>query len=188
MTQELDKNGRPKLYCANCGERMNYTYTQQWFGSSGYRYWTYWCLKHEGRTFTSTAEVEVELQRLNDLGYRDRGYNHNLDRDLKVDSVSNWQGGDTEYFVGYSEPMGEPVPWQFHSQHCMMKFLQRADIIQQIVPIITANRAKPIIPAKKPRKKRESKIDLPDYNDMNERMSDMNEKMNSMQKRILGLI
>ena len=174
MTQELDKNGRPKLYCANCGERMNYTYTQQWFGSSGYKYWTYWCLKHEGRTFTSTAEVEVELQRLNALGYRDRGYDHKRDSDLKVDSVSNWQGGDTEYFVAYSEPVGEPVPWQFHSQHCMMEFLQRADIIQQVLPIITANRAKPIIPAKKPRKKPQRKNSLPD--------------MSAMEKRIAGLI
>ena len=38
MTQELDKNGRPKIYCANCGKRMNYTYTQQWFGCSGYKW------------------------------------------------------------------------------------------------------------------------------------------------------
>ena len=55
-----------------------------------------------------------------------------------------------------------------------MEFLQRADIIRQILPIITANRAEPIIPAKKPRKKPQRKIDLPDYN--------------AMEKRILGLI
>ena len=174
MTQELDKNGRPKLYCANCGKRMHYTYTQQWFGTSGYKYWSYWSLKDKGRTFLTREEAEVELQRLNALGYRNRGYDSMRDGDLKVDSVNSYRSQQTEYFVDYSEPLGEPVPYQFHSQECMMEFLQRADIIQQIVPIITANRAEPIIPAKKPRKKPQRKIDLPDYN--------------AMEKRILGLI
>ena len=174
MTQELDKNGRPKLYCANCGKRMNYTYTHQWFGSSGYKYWSYWNLKEQGRTFATVEEAEVELQRLNALGYRNRGYDSVSDGDLKVDSANDYSSDTRTYFVPYSEPVGEPVPWQFHSKECMFEFLQRADIIRQILPIITANRAKPIIPAKKPRKKPQRKIDLPDYN--------------AMEKRILGLI
>ena len=174
MTQELDKNGRPKLYCANCGKRMNYTYTHQWFGSSGYKYWSYWNLKEQGRTFATVEEAEVELQRLNALGYRNRGYDSVSDGDLKVDSANDYSSDTRTYFVPYSEPVGEHIPWQFHSQQCMMEFLQRADIIRQILPIITANRAEPIIPAKKPRKKPQRKIDLPDYN--------------AMEKRILGLI
>ena len=74
------------------------------------------------------------------------------------------------YYVAYSEPVGEPVPWQFHSQEYMMQFLQRTDIIRQILPIIEANRAEPIIPVKKPRKKRQVKNDLPDYNAMSRRL------------------
>ena len=174
MTQELDKNGRPKIYCANCGKRMNYTYTQQWFGSSGYRYWGYYDLKKVNRTYNTREEAEVELQRLNALGYRERGWSSTDDKELQVRTVNGYGREMPEYFVDYSEPVGEPVPWQFHSQQCMMKFLQRADIIQQIVPIIQANKAEPIIPAKKPRKKPQRKIDLPDYN--------------AMEKRILGLI
>ena len=76
--------------------------------------------------------------------------------------------------VEYSEPVGEPIPYQFHSKDCMHTFLQRPDIMAQILPIITANRAKPIIPAKKPRKKRESWNSLPD--------------ISAMEKRIAGLI
>mgnify|MGYP004457694517 FL=1 len=175
MTQELDKNGRPKIYCANCGKRMNYTYTQQWFGCSGYKHWSYWNLKNEGRLFRTRAEAEVELQRLNALGYRNRQYSGIGNSELKVEDFSSYYGDTRDrYYVEYSEPVGEPVPWQFHSQDCMMTFLQRPDIIRQILPIIEANRAKPIIPAKKPRKKPQRKIDLPDYN--------------AMEKRILGLI
>ena len=174
MTQELDKNGRPKIYCANCGKRMNHTYTQQWYGSSGYRYWGYWDLRQVNRTYNTREEAEVELQRLNALGYRDRDWSSNGDEGLQVREVNGYSSQQTEYFVPYSEPVGEPVPFQFHSQQCMMEFLQRSDIIRQILPIIEANRAKPIIPAKKPRKKPQRKIDLPDYN--------------AMEKRILGLI
>ena len=47
-----------------------------------------------------------------------------------------------------------------------MSFLQRADIMAQIIPIIEANKAEPIIPEKKPRKQREKKIDLTDYDAM----------------------
>ena len=174
MSEELDKNGRPKIYCANCGKRMNHTYTQQWYGSSGYRHWGYWDLKQVNRTYYTREEAEVELQRLNALGYRNRGYDSMRDGDLKVDSVNSYRSQQTEYMVEYSEPVGEPIPYQFHSKDCMHTFLQRPDIMAQILPIITANRAEPIIPAKKPRKKPQRKIDLPDYN--------------AMEKRILGLI
>ena len=51
-----------------------------------------------------------------------------------------------------------------------MQFLQRPDIIRQIVPIIEANRAEPVIPVKKPRKKRQVKNDLPDYDAMSKRL------------------
>ena len=171
MTQELDKNGRPKIYCANCGKRMNYTYTQQWFGCSGYKHWSYWNLKDEGRVFITRAEAEVELQRLNALGYRNRQYSGVGNSELKVEEFSSYYGDTRDrYYVEYSEPVGEPVPWQFHSQDCMMTFLQRPDIIRQILPIIEANRAEPIIPVKKPRKKRQVKNDLPDYNAMSRRL------------------
>ena len=53
MTQELDKNGRPKIYCANCGKRMNYTYTQQWCGCSGYKHYGYWTLRENKRVFNT---------------------------------------------------------------------------------------------------------------------------------------
>ena len=109
------------------------------------------------------------------MGYRNRQYSGIGNSELKVEDFSSYYGDTRDrYYVEYSEPVGEPVPWQFHSQDCMMKFLQRPDIIRQIVPIIEANRAEPIIPVKKPRKKRQVKNDLPDYN--------------AMEKRILGLI
>lgn len=169
MTQELDKNGRPKIYCANCGKRMAYTSTQQWFGCDGYKHWSYWNLYgEEGGVFSTRAEAEIELQRLEGLGYINRGWDSVQNRSLKVDSYD--RGGE-EYYVEYSEPIGEPVPYQFHSQQCMMEFLQRPDIIRQIVTIIEANRVEPVIPAKKPRKKREAKIDLPDYESMEKRIS-----------------
>ena len=174
MTQELDKNGRPKIYCANCGKRMNYTYTQQWFGCSGYKHWTYWNLERDGRAFRTRAEAEVELQRLNALGYRNRQYSGIGNSELKVEDFSSYYGDTRDrYYVEYSEPVGEPVPWQFHSQDCMMTFLQRPDIIRQIVPIIEANRAEPVIPAKKPRKPRQVKNDLPDYNAMSRRLENI---------------
>ena len=168
MSEELDKNGRPKIYCANCGKRMNHTYTQQWYGSSGYRYWGYWDLRQVNRTYNTRADAEVELQRLNALGYRDRGWSSNKDDELNVRVVNGYRG--TEYVVEYSEPIGEPVPYQFHSKECMFEFLQRPDIIRQIVPIIEANRAEPVIPVKKPRKKRQVKNDLPDYDAMSKRL------------------
>ena len=61
-------------------------------------------------------KAEVELRRLNALGYRNRGYDSMRDGDLKVDSVNSYRSQQTEYFVDYSEPLGEPVPYQFHSQ------------------------------------------------------------------------
>ena len=173
MTQELDKNGRPKIYCANCGKRMNHTYTQQWYGSSGYRYWGYWDLKQVNRTYLNRADAEVELQRLNALGYRDRGWSSTDNVPLHIREVNGYSSQQTEYLVEYSEPVGEPVPYQFHSKDCMHTFLQRADIMEQILPIIEANKTEPIIPAKKPRKKREAKIDLPDYNAMSRRLENI---------------
>jgi len=170
MTQELDKNGRPKIYCANCGKRMNYTYTQQWFGCSGYKHWSYWNLKENNRVFNTREEAEVELQRLNALGYRNKRYAGVSNEDLKIDYTTPYDEEGRHYYVEHSEPVGEPVPWQFHSQECMMEFLQRPDIIRQILPIIDANRAEPIIPVKKPRKKRQVKNDLPDYNAMARRL------------------
>ena len=74
------------------------------------------------------------------------------------------------YYVEYTEVIDEAVPWQFHSQQCMMDFLQRPDIIRQILPIIEANRAEPKVAKKKSRKKREVKIDLPDYEAMAKRL------------------
>jgi len=174
MTQELDKNGKPKIYCANCGTRMNHTYTHQWYGSSGYRYWGYWDLKQVNRMYLNRSDAEVELQRLNALGYKYRGWHSNEDKELQIREVGGYGREAIEYVVEYSEPVGEPIPYQFHSKDCMHTFLQRPDIMAQILPIITANRAKPIIPAKKPRKKRESWNSLPD--------------ISAMEKRIAGLL
>ena len=174
MTQELDKNGRPKIYCANCGKRMNYTYTQQWFGCSGYKWHGYWQLRDDDRNvFGTRQEAEVELRRLEGLGYRSRGYDGISDKDLVIDYSTPYGQEDGHYYIEYSEPVGEPVPWQFHSQQCMMEFLQRSDIIRQILPIIEANRAEPIVPAKKPRKPRQVKNDLPDYNAMSRRLENI---------------
>ena len=170
MSEELDKNGRPKLYCANCGKRMNYTYTHQWFGCSGYKWYGYWQLRNKRRVFGTRQEAEVELRRLEGLGYRNRNYNGVSNEDLKIEYSTPYGQEDGHFYIEHSEPVGEPVPFQFHSQECMMKFLQRPDIIKQILPIITANRHAPIIPAKKPRKKPQRKIDLPDYNAMKERV------------------
>ena len=172
MTQELDKNGRPKLYYANCGKRMNYTYTQQWFGCSGYKHHSYWNLKENNRVFNTREEAQVEIQRLNALDYRNRHYAGVGNSNLKVDTYEYDREG-LKYYVEYSEPVGEPVPWQFHSQQCMMEFLQRPDIIRQILPIIEANRAEPIVPAQKPRKPRPVKNDLPDYNAMSRRLENI---------------
>ena len=55
----------------------------------------------------------------------------------------------------------------------MMTFLQRPDIIRQILPIIEANKAEPVIPVKKPRKPRQVKNDLPDYNAMSRRLENI---------------
>ena len=116
MTQELDKNGRPKVYCANCGKRMNYTYTQQWFRCSGYKWYGYWQLRNERRVFGTRQEAEVELRRLEGLGYRSRNYAGISNEDLKIDSAMPYGQEDMHYYIEHSEPVGEPVPWQFHSQ------------------------------------------------------------------------
>jgi hypothetical protein len=45
--------------------------------------------------------------------------------------------------------------------------------MSQILPIIEANKAEPIIPVRQPRKKREVKIDLPDYDSMAKRLGNL---------------
>ena len=169
MTQELDKNGRPKVYCANCGKRMNYTYTQQWFGCSGIKTNHYYHLKDSGQVYATRQEAEARLIELESTGHDYRGYDGNSNRPLEVSVMERYLQPDT-YYVEYTEVIGEAVPWQFHSQQCMMEFLQRSDIIRQILPIIEANRAEPKVAKKKPRKKREVKIDLPDYEAMTKRL------------------
>lgn len=163
MTQELDKNGNPKLYCKNCGKRMTYSYTQRWFGTDGYIHHGYWDLQDQGQVYDNRQEAELQLQELlnsdDALGYQVRN-----EEPLHVEETH--YGNPSKYYVEYSERVGEPVPYQFHSQGCMMSFLQRADIMAQIIPIIEANKAEPIIPEKKPRKQREKKIDLTDYDAM----------------------
>ena len=169
MTQELDKNGRPKVYCANCGKRMNYTYTQQWFGCSGIKSHHFWDLQHVGQVYATRQEAEARLRELESTGHTYRGYDGNSNRPLEVSTMERY-GRNDSYYVEYTEVVGEAVPWQFHSQQCMMEFLQRPDIIRQILPIIEANRAEPKVAKKMPRKKREVKIDLPDYEAMAKRL------------------
>tara|TARA_B110000211_G_scaffold144850_1_gene165285 strand:- start:688 stop:1206 length:519 start_codon:yes stop_codon:yes gene_type:complete len=166
---ELDKNGRPKIYCANCGKRMNYTYTQQWFGTNGIKTHHYYHLSAIGQVYDTRQEAEARLRDLESTGHDYRGYDGNSNRALEVDVMQSY-GSPDRYYVEYSEVIGEAVPFQFHSQQCMMEFLQRADVIQQILPIIEANRAEPKVAKKKPRKKREVKIDLPDYDAMAKRL------------------
>ncbi len=172
MTQELDKNGKPKLYCANCGKRMHYTYTQQWFGTNGVKTYHYYSLQNSGQVYATRQEAEARLRELESEGHDYRGYDGNSNQPLKVSVMERWQQPDT-YYVEYTEVVGEAVPFQFHSQDCMMSFLQRVDIIQQILPIVEANRAEPIIPAKQPRKPRKVKVDLPDYDAMSKRLGDL---------------
>ena len=64
-------------------------------------------LKERNRTFTTVEEAEVELQRLSALGYRDRGYDSTGNADLKVDFVRDYRTANEDYFVAYSEPVGE---------------------------------------------------------------------------------
>ena len=139
MTQELDKNGRPKIYCANCGKRMAHTYQQQWFGCSGYKHLSYWGLREENGIFHTREDAEVELRRLEGLGYKNRGYWNNHTLDLEIDETNVYDSQTIDYYIEHSVPIDEPVPFQFHSQQCMMEFLQRPDIIRQILPIIEAN-------------------------------------------------
>ena len=107
------------------------------------------------------------------MGYRCRNYAGISNEDLKIEYTTPYGQEDGHYYIEHSEPLGEPVPWQFHSQQCMMTFLQRPDIIRQILPIIEANRAEPVIPVKKPRKPRQVKNDLPDYNAMSRRLENI---------------
>jgi len=177
MTQELDKNGRPKIYCKNCGKRMAHTYQQQYYGTSGYLHHNWWGLKEKGEVFDNRQEAELRLQELLNTGHRNRGFGANANEPLKVEFMEGYNHSygsrpDT-YYVEYSEYVCEPIPFQFHSMSCMHEFLQRPDIIEQILPIIEANKREPIIPEKKPRKKREAKIDLPDYDAMATRIKEI---------------
>ena len=172
MTQELDKNGRPKIYCKNCGKRMAHTMNQQYYGTDGYEHYWYYQLQARDEVFDNRAEAELFLQRLINEGYMNRRYLEA--RPLKIDTLEPYNsGGRTMYYVEYSRYVCEPVDYQFHSQSCMLEFLQRPDIMAQILPIIEANKAEPIIPVKQPRKKREVKIDLPDYDSMAKRLGSL---------------
>ena len=172
MTQELDKNGNPKLYCKNCGKRMAHTYQQQYYGTSGYLHNGWWNLKEKGEVFRTRQEAELHLQDLLNQGHsNNRQYSGNGNEPLKVDRMQGYDSRPDTYYVEYSERVCEPIDFQFHSQSCMLEFLHNPDIMEQILPIIEANKKEPIIPAKKPRKKREAKIDLPDYESMEKRIS-----------------
>jgi len=172
MTQELDKNGRPKIYCKNCGKRMAHTINQQYYGTDGYEHYWYYELRDRGEVFDNRAEAELFLQRLLNEGHMNRRYHPA--RPLKINTLEPYNsGGRTMYFVEYSRYICEPVDYQFHSQSCMLEFLQRPDIMLQILPIIEANKAEPIIPVRQPRKKREVKIDLPDYDSMAKRLGNL---------------
>ena len=82
---------------------------------------SYWYLKDKGRTFRTREEAEVELQRLNALGYRNRQYSGIGNSELQVEELNSYYGDTRDrYYVEYSEPVGEPVPFQFHSQECMI--------------------------------------------------------------------
>ena len=167
---ELDKNGRPKIYCANCGKRMNYTYTQQWFGTNGIKTHHYYHLSSIGQVYNTRQEAEARLRELESTGHDYRGYDGNSNRPLQIDIMYNY-GSPDRYYVEYSEVIGEAVPFQFHSQQCMMDFLQRADVIQQIMPIIDAHKAEPIVPAAKTRKKRVIKsATLPSYAELDAKL------------------
>ena len=167
---ELDKNGRTKIYCANCGKRMNYTYTQQWFGTNGIKTHHYYHLSSIGQVYNTRQEAEARLRELESTGHDYRGYDGNSNRPLQIDIMYNY-GSPDRYYVEYSEVIGEAVPFQFHSQQCMMDFLQRADVIQQIMPIIDAHKAEPIVPAAKTRKKRVIKsATLPSYAELDAKL------------------
>ena len=177
MTQELDKNGNPKLYCKNCGKRMAHTYQQQYYGTSGYIYHGWWSLKEKGEVFSTRQEAELHLQDLLNQGHSNRGCYGNANEPLKVEFMGGYNHSygsrpDT-YYVEYSEYVCEPIDFQFHSQSCMHTFLQRPDIIEQVLPIIEANKTEPKIAKKQPRKKREVKIDLLDYDAMSKRISEV---------------
>ncbi len=171
MTQELDKNGRPKIYCANCGKRMARTSTQQWYGTDGYEHYWFYELQDRGEVFDNREEAELFLQQCLNEGFMNRRYSET--RRLKIDTLVPYnQGGRTQYYVEYSRRVSDTIEYQFHSQDCMRNFLQRPDIMSQIIPIIEANRAEPIKPVvvSKPRKKTYSKVSLPDYESMAKRL------------------
>jgi len=169
MTRELDKNGKPKIYCKNCGKRMAYTYGQQYFGTTGYANYHYYQLVERNEVFATRHEAEAHLQLLTEAGHRWHGWSGNGDEPLKVDTMSRYNHPD-EYYITYSERICDPVEFQFHSQSCMLEFMQRPEVIAQMLPVIEQYKAEPKVAKKKPRKKREVKIDLPDYEAMTKRL------------------
>ena len=169
MTQELDKNGRPKIYCKNCGKRMAYTYGQQYFGTTGYVNYHYYQLVERNEVFATRHEAEAHLQLLTEAGHRWHGWHGNGDEPLELETMSRYNQPD-EYYIKYSERICDPIEFQFHSQSCMLEFLLRPEIITQMLPVIEEHKAEPKVAKKKPRKKREVKIDLPDYEAMTKRL------------------
>ena len=176
MTQELDKNGKPKIYCKNCGKRMAHTANQQYFGTTGYTNHYFWKLRDIGEVYTNREEANAQLQRLTNAGHRWRGYVHEQDEPLRIATMhpSYQQDGSTLYYVEYTERVSDPIDFQFHSQNCMLEFLRRPDIIAQMLPIIDAHKAEPIVPAAKPRKKRVIKSTiLPSYAELDAKLGGM---------------
>lgn len=167
---ELDKNGKPKLYCKNCGKRMAYTYQQQYFGTSGYANYHYWQLVERNEVFATRHEAEAHLQLLTEAGHRWHGWHGNGDEPLELETMSRYNQPD-EYYIKYSERICDPIEFQFHSQSCMLEFLLRPEIITQMLPIIDAHKAEPIIPAAKTRKKRVIKsATLPSYAELDAKL------------------
>jgi len=170
---ELDKNGKPKLYCKNCGKRMAYTYQQQYFGTSGYANYHYWQLVERNEVFATRHEAEAHLQLLTEAGHRWHGWHGNGDEPLELETMSRYNQPD-EYYIKYSERICDPIEFQFHSQSCMLEFLLRPEIITQMLPIIDAHKAEPIVPAAKTRKKRVIKsATLPSYAELDAKLGGM---------------
>ena len=167
---ELDKNGKPKLYCKNCGKRMAYTANQQYFGTTGYTNYHYWQLVERNEVFATRHEAEAHLQLLTEAGHRWHGWHGNGDEPLELETMSRYNQPD-EYYIKYSERICDPIEFQFHSQSCMLEFLLRPEIITQMLPIIDAHKAEPIVPAAKTRKKRVIKSTiLPSYAELDAKL------------------
>ena len=167
---ELDKNGKPKIYCKNCGKRMAHTANQQYFGTTGYNNYHWFQLEERNEVFATRHEAEAHLQLLTEAGHRWHGWHGNGDEPLEIETMGRYNQPD-RYYVKYSERICDPIEFQFHSQSCMLEFLQRPDIITQMLPIIDAHKAEPIVPAAKTRKKRVIKsATLPSYAELDAKL------------------